>query len=106
MNISQFLSSWRTKTDETLSVLGDSGRGKKKLNVPSLQNYIIQENLTTVFANSKYQHNIRIADIIQHISILLMLNVSLGFIYRFKNTNNAFPSLPESQQDKVFTLKD
>jgi hypothetical protein len=103
-NITQFLSSRQTKTDETLPVLGDSGG--KKLEVPSLQNYIIQENLTTLFANSKYKQNIRIADIIQQTSILLVLNVSIGFICRFKNTNNASPSLPESQQNKFFTLKD
>jgi hypothetical protein len=53
----------------------------KKFKVPSLQNYIIHKNLATVFANSKYQQKIRIAEIIQQISILLVLNVSLGFIF-------------------------
>jgi len=67
------------------------------MKVLSLQNYISQENLTTVFVNSKHQQNIRTADIIQQISILLVLNASLGFIYRFKNINNASPSLHQSQ---------
>jgi hypothetical protein len=100
-NISQFLGSRRTKTDGTLPVLGDSGKGgKKKLKVPSLQHYIIHENLTTVFANSKYEQNISIADIIQQTSTLIVLNVSLAFIQRVKNTNNASPSLPESHRMK------
>jgi len=71
-----------------------------------MQNYITQENLTTVFGNSKCKQNLRTADIIQQRSILLVLNVSLEFIHRFKNTNNASPSLPESQHNKVFILKD
>jgi hypothetical protein len=52
-NTSQFPSSRQIVTDETLPVPGDS-RGKK-LKIPSLQNYVIQENLTTVFVNSKYK---------------------------------------------------
>jgi len=80
--------------------------GEKKLKVPSMQNYITQEKPATVLANSKYIQNFRTADIIQQISILLVLNVSQGFIHRFKNTNNASPSLPESQHKKVFILKD
>ena len=79
---------------------------EKKLKVPSMQNYITQENLTTVFVNSKYKQNLRTAHIIQRISILLVLNVSLGFIHTFKNTNNASPSLPESQHNNLFILKD
>jgi uncharacterized protein YdiU (UPF0061 family) len=81
-------------------------RGEKKLKLLSLQNYIIQENLPTVFAKSKYKQNLRTADIILQISIHFVFNVSLGFICGVKNTNNASPSLPESQQNEVFTLKD
>jgi hypothetical protein len=52
-------------TDGTLPVPGDSVEGKKKkLKILSLQNYVIQENLPTVFANCKYKQNLRTADII------------------------------------------
>jgi hypothetical protein len=37
-------------------------RGGKKLKLLSLQNYIIQENLTIVFVNSKYKQNLRTVD--------------------------------------------
>jgi hypothetical protein len=104
-NTSQFLSSRQTKTDGTLPVPGDSGEGKKKLKVPSLQNHITQENLTTAFGNSKCKQNTRTAETIKQISTLLVLNVSLEFIHRVKNANNESPGCLY-HKIIVFILKD